>query len=197
MPSRNTTKIYDSRAFYHVYNRGAGEQKVFMDAADKRYFINLFRRHLLDHEEYSEYAKYDVEIAAYCLMGNHFHLLLWQGDDPAAITGLMRSVSTAYAMYFNRRHKRQGHVFQSIYRASHITNDQYFVHISRYIHLNPERYRAYYWSSLKEYLGERDDELIHPERVLDMSPERYLESLDDYTDRRAILKEIQQQLADK
>lgn len=195
MPSKHTVKHYDTSAFYHVYNRGAGGQKIFMDAADKRYFLDLFRRHLLDDEAYDAYRKYDIEIVAYCLMGNHFHLLLWQGTDPTAITDLMRSVSTAYAMYINRRHKRQGHVFQSIFRASHITNEVYLVHISRYIHLNPERYRTYYWSSLKEYLGERHDKLIHPERVPDMTPVQYETFLEDWTDRRAALKELHSQLA--
>lgn len=195
MPSKNTIKTYDSDAFYHVYNRGAGEQKIFADALDRQKFLALFRRHLLDEEGDELYPKYDVEVVAYCLMGNHFHLLLWQGADPEAITGLMRSVATSYAMYFNRRHKRQGHVFQSIFRASHITSDAYLAHISRYIHLNPDRYRTYKWSSLREYLGERHDEIVHPERVLDMPPDRYLEFLAEYTDRRAQLKEIQSQLA--
>lgn len=195
MPSRNTTKVYDTNAFYHVYNRGATGQTIFIDEADKHKFMALFRRHLLQEEGDEEYKKYDVDIAAYCLMGNHFHLLLWQGTDVSAISGLMRSVSTAYSMYFNKRYKRQGHVFQSIFRASRITDDAYLAHISRYIHLNPQRYRTFYWSSLRDYLGERSDELIHPERVLDMTPDQYLEFLEEYTDRRKVLKDIQSQLA--
>lgn len=197
MPSKNTVKVYDTNAFYHVYNRGAGEQKIFFDAADRRMFLELFRLHVLHREGEELQTKYEVEIVAYCLMGNHFHLLLWQGSDPSAITGLMRSVSTAYAMYFNRRHKRQGHVFQSIFRAARITNEAYLAHISRYIHLNPERYRTYKWSSLGEYLGERSDELVKPERILDMEPARYLAFLAEYTDRRLLLKEIYSQLANR
>lgn len=197
MPSRNTVKEYDVNTFYHVYNRGAGEQKIFLDSADKRKFLELFRRHLLDEDGDEEYKKYDVELVAYCLMGNHFHLLLWQDSEPDAISGLMRSVSTAYSMYFNRRHKRQGHVFQSIFRASHITDESYLAHITRYIHMNPERYRVFYWSSLADYLGERHDSLVHPERVLEMSPAQYLNFLDEYTDRRELIKDIQNQLANK
>lgn len=197
MPSRNTIKEYDTNTFYHVYNRGAGGQTIFLDSADKRKFMDLFRRHLLEEEGDEQYRKYEVEIVAYCLMGNHFHLLLWQGSEPMAISGLMRSVSTAYSMYFNRRHKKQGHVFQSIFRASRITDEAYLAHISRYIHLNPERYRTFYWSSLKEYIGKRHDDLIHPERVLDMSASRYRTFLEEYTDRRKLLKKIQTLLADK
>lgn len=190
-------KQYDAQAFYHVYNRGAGGQPIYLDAADKRKFMNLFRRHLLENEGDEQYKKYDVEIVAYCLMGNHFHLLLWQDTDPQAISGLMRSVSTAYSMYFNRRYKRQGHVFQSIFRASRIHDDTYLAHITRYIHLNPDRYRTYYWSSLKEYVGERHDELVHYDRVLDQTPEQYLNFLEEYTDRRQLLKDIKESLADR
>jgi len=197
MPSRNTVKEYDTNAFYHVYNRGAGEQKIFLDSADKRKFMDLFRRHLLDEEDGKDYKKYDVELLAYCLMGNHFHLLLWQGDDVEAISSLMRSVSTAYSMYFNRRYKRQGHVFQSIFRASRISDEAYLIHITRYIHLNPERYQTYYWSSLKNYLAERYDELIHPERILNMSPQQYTVFLEEYRDRRKLLKDIQKLLANR
>src|SRR5690606_11995087 len=119
-----------------------GEQKIFTDSEDRRTFLNLFRRHLLEDisADTEHYAKYDAEIVAYCLMGNHFHLLLWQNSDDEAISALMHSVSIAYSMYFNRRHKRQGHVFQSAFKASHISNESYLAHITRYIHLNPERY---------------------------------------------------------
>ncbi len=195
MPSPNTVKVYDVNTFYHVYSRGAGEQNIFIDDADRYKFMELLRRHLLNGEGDEEFRKYEAEVVAYCLMNSHFHLLLWQGSDNAAISGLMRSVSTAYSMYFNRRHKRQGHVFQSIFRASRIDDEAYLAHISRYIHLNPKRYRTYGWSSLKEYLGERHDELVHPEKILDMSPERYISFLEDYTDRRTLLKDIQNQLA--
>ena len=108
--------------------------------------------------------------------------------EPSELTALMRSVATAYSMYFNKRHKSKGHLFQGIYRASRIDSDSYLAHISRYIHLNPRTYRTYYWSSLKEYLGERITPWIHPERVLDTSPVRYLEFLEDYEDRRDLLK---------
>ncbi len=197
MPTRNIVKQYDVDAFYHVYNRGAGEQKIFVDSADKKKFMELFRRHLLEEPGAEENKKYDAEMVAYCLMSNHFHLLLWQGNDLSAISGLMRSVSTAYSMYFNKRHKRQGHVFQSVFRASRITDESYLAHISRYIHLNPERYRNHYWSSLKEYLGERSDDLLHPERVLDMPPEQYAKFLEEYTDRRELLKSIREHLANR
>lgn len=157
--------------------------------------MQLFRRHLLTEQDNEQYSKYDVERVTYCLMGNHFHLLSWQGRDVEAITKLIRSVSTAYAMYFNYRHKQQGHLFQSIFKASHTDDESYLVHISRYIHLNLGRDRTYYWSSMKEYLGERSDNLIHPERVLDITPGQYLQLIEAHKDRREVVKVISDRLA--
>ena len=195
MPSRNLIRNFDAPAYYHVYNRGAGRQKIFFDSSDRQKFMSLFARHLLPSEDKEEvYPKYDVEILAFCLMGNHYHLLLYQETDPGAISGLMKSVATAYTMYFNRKYKSSGHLFQGPFRASAINTETYLTHISRYIHLNPRTYRTYYWSSLKYYLGEDSSELIHPERVLDMSPQKYLRFLEDYTERHELLKAIEKEL---
>lgn len=194
MPSRNTVKQFDTPAFYHVYNRGAGGQSIFKDASDKIKFLSLLERHLVESDD-ETYKIFDVEVTTYCLMGNHFHLLLYLPEEPDAITGLMRSVSTAYSMYFNRKYKTMGHVFQSIYRASHIENEAYLAHITRYIHLNPQIYRTYRWSSLRYFLGDDSPAWLHPTRVLDMPPEAYLEFLEDYEDRRELLTQIKSELA--
>ncbi len=195
MPSRNTIREYDAPAYYHVYNRGAGGQYIFRDAKDKWKFLSLLERYLSDNKIYDDYATYPVELVTYCVMGNHFHLLLFQPSDPMAITNLMRSVSTAYSMYHNFRHKTQGHVFQSVFKASRITNESYLMHITRYIHLNPETYRTYKWSSLSMFTTPHTASWVHPERVLDMSPAKYLVFLEDYIDRRNLLKEIKDQMA--
>lgn len=200
MPSRNTVKQFAAPAYYHVYNRGAGGQKIFQHPVDKQKFLAILARHL-DPDDTSvradgvPYTKYDVELNAYCLMGNHFHLLLFQESDTEAVTKLLRSVCTAYTMYFNKRYKRQGHLFQSIFKASHIANEPYALHISRYIHLNPRTYRTYAWSSLGPYLGEREVKWVHPARFLDMSPAQYLEFIEDYTDRKEVLEGVKKQLA--
>lgn len=172
MPSRNTIREYDAPAFYHIYNRGAGGQSVFHDVQDKRKFLSLLERYLVDDELFDNYPTYPVELVAFCIMGNHYHLILYQDDDPTAITNLMRSVSTAYSMYFNLKYKTHGHVFQSVFKASRITNESYLMHISRYIHLNPETYLTYKWSSLPYYIAKRADSWVHPERI--MEPISYL-----------------------
>ena len=198
MPSKNTVKVFDAPAFYHVYNRGAGGRKIFTKEDDKKKFMSLLERHLtIDNIGANKqlYKTYDIELVAYCLMGSHFHLLFFQPDDPNALTGLMRSVSTAYSMYFNKCYKSQGHLFQSIYRASRINNDAYLSHITRYIHLNPNTYKTYRWSSLPYYVGKKHCNWIHPERINDTSADEYMTFLEDYEDRKKTLKEIKGQLA--
>jgi REP element-mobilizing transposase RayT len=196
MPSRNTIREYDAPAYYHLYNRGAGGRAIFQDSQDKNKFVSLLQRYLCDDDDAQLYPTYDLDLLAYCVMSNHFHLLIFHETDPTAITQLMRSVSTAYSMYFNKKYKSYGHVFQSVFKASRITNEPYLEHISRYIHLNPETYKTYKWSSLPYHIGTAPTpEWIHPERLLDMSPEKYAEFLEDYEDRRELLKEIKDQLA--
>lgn len=199
MPARNIVKQFDTNSFYHVYNRGAGKQPIFLDAQDKRKFMQILKRHLDSGDEQMrsdgrKYEVYDVELAAYCLMKNHFHLLLFQRYDIAAMTKLLHSVQTAYTMYFNFRYKRQGHLFQGIYKASRIEQESYLSHVSRYIHLNPRTYQTYKWSSLPEFLTTRETEWIHPERVLDMSPSAYQEFMEDYEDRKALLDLVKSEL---
>ena len=198
MPTRNTIKTYYAPAYYHVYNRGAGGQKIFIDSVDKQKFLSLLERHSNpEHKNNPEYPfpLHETQLAAYCLMGNHFHMLLYQHDDPDAITQLMRSVSTAYAMYFNKRHKRQGHLFQSIFKASLITDEAYLMHITRYIHMNPRTYMTYKWSSLRFYLGEQPPAWLLVELVQSMSPVKYRQFLIDYEGKKAELELLKTQIA--
>ena len=181
MPAKNVVKHYDAPAYYHVYNRGVAGRQLFFNDHDREKFLSLLERHIVGPAEGSTeiYRQYDVEVVAYCLMSNHFHLLLFQ----------------EYAMYFNRRHRSRGHLFQEIYRASPVSDDAYLVHISRYIHLNPAKYLTYQWSSLPEYLAARQTEWVSPDRVLDMTPEQYRSFLEDYSDRLELLKSFDDELA--
>ena len=170
MPTRHVVKSYDAPAFYHVYNRASGERKLFRDADDRKFFMTLLQKYLAENQQPENNTKaYEVETIAYCLMGTHFHLLLFQECDTEAISGFMRSLGTAYSMYYNKKYHSKGHVFQSSYRASHIDNEAYLAHITRYIHLNPRFYAKWCWSSYAEYVGTRHTDWIHPERALEIS----------------------------
>jgi hypothetical protein len=142
------------------------------------------------------YPEYEVEINAYCLMENHFHLLIYQMEDRDALSGLMRSVSTAYSMYYNKKYRQHGHLFQSIFKASRITEEPYLLHITRYIHMNPRTYKTYRWSSLGAYLGRDCDLWLKPERIKTMSPDEYERFLTDYEGKKAELELVKIQLAD-
>lgn len=194
MPIRNTIKEYDAPAYYHIYNRGAGRHTIFKDNEDNQKFLSLLSRYL-GHEKPSnahgyKYTTYDLELLAYCLMGNHFHLFVYQPSDERTISKYMQSVLTAYTMYFNRKYHTEGRLFQSVFKASRITSEAHFDHITRYIHMNPKKYAHYQWSSLSAYLGSPCPPWLTPGRVMTMSPESYLRFLDGYKQRRDDLKRL-------
>lgn len=201
MPVRNTTKQYDAPAYYHVYNHGVGDEPIFHDDQDRRKFLTLLSRHLDPSDtartsDGSAYQVYDINLVAYCLMSNHFHLMVFQESDPQAITQLMRSVATAYTMYFNRKHKRRGHLFESVFKAKCITDDAHLIHMSRYIHMNPRSYLRYKWSSINYYLGGEPPAWLKPSLVNGLTPEGYKNFLQSYEGKKAEIERLKGSLAD-
>lgn len=98
---------------------------------------------------------------------------------------------TAYTMYFNKRHKRVGTLFQGVFKASRISSDSYLLHISRYTHLNPRTYKTYYYSSFADYLGRRQTAWPRSERVLCLIGEgEYAQFMEDYESRAELLQAI-------
>ena len=199
MPVRNIVKQYDAPAYYHVYNRGSNDASIFLDDDDRAKFLALIERYIVSGSELRSdgvpYSTYDIEVIAYCLMGNHFHLLLYQSDDPLAITGFMRSVATAYTMYFNYKYKHHGHLFQSVFKASRISDDIYLLHVTRYIHMNPRSYLRYEWSSLKYYLGSSEPEWLNSGRVNNMNTDQYKTFLCEYEGKKGEQELLKSHLA--
>lgn len=199
MPNKNTLRESDIDAYYHVYNRGAGKQPIFHDDQDRLKFLSLFARHL-DPTDTSvrgdglPYPSYDVELVAYCLMDNHFHLLLYQGEDTEGLSGLMKSVGIAYTMYFNKKYRASGHLFEGQYKSSRIDSDQYLLHITRYIHMNPRYYLRYRWSSIGAYLGKESPPWLNSNRINTMSPSQYRAFLKSYEEQKAELDLLKEQL---
>ena len=203
MPSRNTVREYAPGSYYHVYNRGVAKQPIFVDNSDYTVFLSLLKRHLSNEPQIDRFGrlhphyKDQVELLAFCLMPNHFHFLIHQDKDAQALSRFMKSVCTAYTMYFNRKYQRVGPLFQGRFKASRVSRDEYLQHISRYIHLNPKDYRQYEWSSLPYYLDGRRAEWLIPKRVLDLfEGTDYLKFLEDYKEHKAMLDELQYELAD-
>lgn len=204
MPSRNVIKIDVEESYYHVYARGHGRQKIFKDDEDYRVFLNLLKRHLSIDETADKYGKPyahlrgKIELLGYCLMGNHFHLLLYQ-IEKGTMSRLMRGIMTSYSTYFNKKYDSSGSLFESRYKASRISCDSYLMHISRYIHLNPGDWRAYPYSSVSTYFGIGQPEWLQQERVIEMfgSTPVYADFLDDSEDYETSLDEIKFELANK
>lgn len=188
MPTRNVVKTYAIESYYHLYTRGVNKQPIFHDAADKEFFLSLFKRYLSveqsDRKKHTPYKSMadKINLLAYCLMDNHVHILLYQFYDEKAISDLMRRVLTTYSMYFNKKYDRVGPLFQSRYLAKRINSDSYLYHISRYIHRNPKRWRDHEFSSLRYYTGEAQADWVRPALIMglfDNSPQSYLDFVAD------------------
>ena len=115
-------------ALHHVIVRGIARRRVFNDDADRDFFVERLGRILIDSE---------TQCFAWSLMPNHFHLLLKTGAGP--IAWVMKRLLTGYAMHYNRRHRRNGHLFQNRYKSILCQEDAYLLEMVRYIHLNPLR----------------------------------------------------------
>lgn len=134
-------------AWHHVFNRGAGGRDIFVDRADRVQYLGLLGELAVRH---------CVEVHAYCLMGNHFHLLV-RTPEPE-LDKLMQVLSSRYTKDFNRKHGRDGPLFRGRYRSSLIETDAYLLAASRYVHRNPlglgfRRLVRYRWSSYAAYIG--------------------------------------------
>lgn len=204
MPSRNILKQDAPESFYHVYARGLNRQKIFREPADYVYFLKLFGRYLSLEETRNNvgvsfpnfYNK--LELNCFCLMPNHFHLLIYQRQQ-GSMAACMRSLLTSYSMYYNKKYKRRGPLFESRYKASLISDDVYLEHITRYIHLNPRDWRHYEYSSLPYYLHQISDEWIRPERITQLfaTPAEYLKFLQDYEQHKEMMDILKLELADR
>ena len=201
MPSRNILKVDIPDSYYHVYARGHGRQDIFRDEEDFETFRNLFARYLsqkaaIDRNGKSYPHLYDsVSLLCYCLMENHFHLLLYQKSE-GAMSSLMRGVMTSHSRYFNTKYGLSGSLFESRYKASRISSDAYLMHISRYIHLNPTNWMAYPHSSIHAYFMGAP-EWLEPQPIIDLfdSLPTYADFLNDRADYKYSLESIADELA--
>lgn len=133
--------------YYHIYNRGTDKRVIFMDEEDHQRFTSLmficnsernvvFRDTPIGRPYVYERGDTLVDIGAYCLMPNHFHFLIREKID-GGVTKYMSKLLTAYVMYFNKKYKRTGSLFESKFKAKHADTDEYLKYLFAYIHLNP------------------------------------------------------------
>lgn len=202
MPSRNITRLDKDDSYYHVYGRGARKDKIYHGPEDKDYFLYLLSRHLSKNPETTKagysYPHYRgvVELLTYCLMDNHFHLLFYQ-KERGNMAHLMQSILTAYTVYFNKKYQQTGPLLESRYKASLVDRDDYLLHVSRYILLNPRSWKYYKHSAVIPIRKGIEPEWLQTEKLLDLhgSREAFLEFVADYEENKKMLSELKYQLA--
>ncbi|OIP22293.1 hypothetical protein COS74_01160 [bacterium CG06_land_8_20_14_3_00_33_50] len=202
MPSKNSIKQYVENGIYHIYNRGINKQDIFLDDQDYSTFLFYLKLYLdnpdnlkdLDPQKKACFVRKNfnnsIDLLCYCLMPNHFHLILRQSSEKDIID-FMRCVATNYSMYFNKKYDRVGYLFQGRYKAVLVNSDNYLFHLSRYIHLNPSAIQSgkgaslaeeYKYSSYANYLGLKYTNWLKPELIL--------EYFDQQKDQNIIAKSI-------
>ena len=186
-------------AFYHVIIRGNQKQRIFKDESDRQKYLLLLTAYK---------NRTGSRIYAYTLMHNHVHLLIETGGIP--LSKVMQGLNQTYTMYYNRKYRTVGHLFQGRYKAILCDRDAYLLGLLKYIHRNPlrakiaERLDAYPWSSHHAYTG-RDNPLgiVDTDQVLQMFSEsktrarrKYREFMADREtlDRHAVYATIDQRL---
>ena len=141
-------RIEFADAVYHVTARGNRQEPIFLDDHDRRLFLDLLAQ---------AFDRFDAGALAYCLMGNHYHLVL-RTRQPN-LSALMRHVNGVFTQRVNRRHGKVGHVFQGRFKAILVDRDAYLLEVCRYVDLNPVRAgmvasaRDWPWSSYQALTG--------------------------------------------
>lgn len=201
--------------YYHIFNRGVDKRTVFLDESDHLRFVHdlyvMNDRNTVAHPKQTQRErKRDllVYIHAWCLMSNHYHLLLSPVDDDEGNVSLfMKKLNMGYTKFFNEKYKRSGALWQGKYKKVLIGHDSQFMYIPYYVHLNPLDFtskewrdgavknstaaltelRAYRWSSLNDYLGLKNfPSLIHQKslgHILGSAQEQFAEMKKIITDK--------------
>ena len=133
---------------YHIILRGINQQQIFEDEEDNTKFLQIVK----DYKATSGFKLY-----AYCLMGNHVHLLI--KVETEGLEQIFKRIGAKYVYWFNGKYNRTGHLFQDRFKSEPVESDEYFLTVLRYIHQNPVKagltntVDAYKWSSYNEYVG--------------------------------------------
>lgn len=162
-------RFFENGVYYHIYNRGNRKQQTFLQNRDYERFLEK----IITYKK-----KFPVKISAYCLMPNHFHFLLQQLATNS-ISRFLSDLCNSHSKYFNIKYETVGSLFQGRFKEKRVDRDEYLIHLSRYIHLNPvelfsfvdsetmvNQLLAYQWSSLPLYLSGTSDEIADPQPIL-------------------------------
>lgn len=189
MPSKYYNRNFRPQYFYHIFNRGAYRNKVFLDKEDYETFISILEYYLIyPRSKHFSYTKIvdvpyknvkvrnliSIHLVAFCLMPNHFHLILKQlpiATTKNNISNLMRRVSITYAMYYQYKYKHTGALFEGKFKNVTVEFSDQLLSLSKYIHLNPAKLvpniEDYPYSSYTSYINKTSKpEYLYSDYVL-------------------------------
>jgi putative transposase len=187
MPQRSIPLV--AGEYYHIYNRGNNRQDIFFERENYLFFLRRVHKYLVGNtqtSEVSETSEVWTTIIAYCLMPNHFHLLVYPHDDE--LSRCMQRFSISYTKAMNKRYDRVGSLFQGQFQAVLVDRNEYLLHLSRYFHLNPveaglvKQPEDWEFSSYRDYIGLRQGTLPMPDIILSQfsTPKAYREFVESY-----------------
>jgi putative transposase len=203
-------KEFAEGEIYHIYNRGVNKMSIFLDEQDFRVFMDRLKENLFpEFTNHSSVHKHvarrkllpagSYDLISYCLMPNHFHLLIKQNTD-LPITQLILKVCTGYSKYFNKKYGRIGAIFQDRFKSVRIQKNNQLLWVSYYIHKNPieagfvENPNNYKWSSFSEYIKIKSENYFLCKKDIILSQFNKLETYLNYFKNQKINKDLQENL---
>jgi putative transposase len=166
MPRR--ARVKSRSGIYHIMLRGANRQEIFHDDEDCRTFLEIFYKYKLIS---------NIRVYSWCLMNNHVHLLIKEGEEDISIT--MKRIEVSFVLYYNRKYRTTGHLFQDRFRSENVEDYHYLFTVIRYIHQNPLKARMvnrndqWQWSSCREYycMKQKPGKLTDLQSILELFAE--------------------------
>ena len=151
-------EILEKDHFYHIYNRGINSTAIFLSDENKKYFLKLVSKYLID----------SIEVYTYCLMDNHFHIVLKVTVEEKTATQALSNLFNSYAKAFNKQNNRTGSLFEKHFKRIKIQDENYLRNIIQYVHLNPKyhlnlNYKTYKYSSFQSIISDKKTELARNE----------------------------------
>lgn len=162
---------------YHIIMRGINRQIIFEDEDDNKKFLQVLQH----YKEISEY-----ELYAYCLMGNHVHMLLKERQEP--LEQIMRRICGSYVYWYNRKYERIGNLFQDRFKSEPVEDNSYFLTVLRYIHQNPFKaglvkdLTCYKWNSYYAYINGETDKLVDVNFALNIFSKDRVKAIQHFVD---------------
>lgn len=182
--------------YYHLYNRGTDKRVIFLEEHDYKRFVALLyicnsvnsvdiTKHFREGGSFNELFEVErtdtlVDVGTYCLMPNHFHILVREKRE-GGVVKFMLKLSTAYSMYFNKRNERTGSLFEGKFKAKHADTDEYLKYLFAYIHLNPVKMIDSKW---------KENMIIDREKALSYLGEYAYSSFLDYQGKDRVEQKI-------